>query len=645
MIHLVVDRCTNCGAKLTEADLESGILESYSYCLCRSCVKRMRRRAEAKRRREQLRRKVAKVVPTHRIGGILNRRIPTKLALLLSLSVFCLGLLLIAVSLHQKIRSRQTLSERSGLLRQRAATPRPKPPKDRLVELLELRRKMEKEEEGRKEHRPKEEPVEPDKGSEALPPEPKVVKKPPTPTEEKERGSEALPSEPQPPTDESEDIRTSHPVGAEAMRWKRTRRENRPTESSSSAGREKERPSPPKKKPFQARVDEALKRGVEWLLAQQREEGCFGGRYQTSYPMGNTAICVYALLSAGVKPDSEAVEKAFQYLKKLPMKRTYSVSLLLLAIDALLRRSVMEEGRLPKKWRTEVVKKFRKSPRRLRELAKDAAKWLVEAQIENGLWTYTKSKRARRTGGDMSNTQFALLALDAALRLGIAIPKEVFKRSLNYLLKNQQKRYKKFKEPFYVPAAELSIKELQSYNIRKQKDRTVVIKTMFVRGFGYTESRLRKDAYLTMTAAGLADLVICKGALEKAHSFTRYKKRCDAAIRDAAAYIAKHFSVNSGLRRWATGGWTRLTGSNGWGDYYHLYSIGRAGTMAMLERFGGHNWYVEGAEAILKSQLGDGSWENSLIDTSFALLFLARAVVPPADVHYTGEGLLPKKKK
>ncbi|MCX7704183.1 MAG: hypothetical protein N2234_08850, partial [Planctomycetota bacterium] len=61
--------------------------------------------------------------------------------------------------------------------------------------------------------------------------------------------------------------------------------------------------------------------------------------------------------------------------------------------------------------------------------------------------------------------------------------------------------------------------------------------------------------------------------------------------------------------------------------------------------FGERCWYEEGAKAILASQMEDGSWDRELVDTSFAILFLSRAVVAPADdTIYTGEGLLPGNK-
>ena len=68
-----------------------------------------------------------------------------------------------------------------------------------------------------------------------------------------------------------------------------------------------------------------------------------------------------------------------------------------------------------------------------------------------------------------------------------------------------------------------------------------------------------------------------------------------------------------------------------------------ADSLALLERFGTHRWYEEGARLLLKMQRADGSWGGDVVSTSFALLFLARGVVPvvgtPDDVIETGAGI------
>jgi hypothetical protein len=66
--------------------------------------------------------------------------------------------------------------------------------------------------------------------------------------------------------------------------------------------------------------------------------------------------------------------------------------------------------------------------------------------------------------------------------------------------------------------------------------------------------------------------------------------------------------------------------------FYYLYGLERYAMHFGIERVAGHDWYREGAEALLARQEGNGSWGN-LEDTCFAILFLRRATLaPPAPV-------------
>jgi hypothetical protein len=47
-----------------------------------------------------------------------------------------------------------------------------------------------------------------------------------------------------------------------------------------------------------------------------------------------------------------------------------------------------------------------------------------------------------------------------------------------------------------------------------------------------------------------------------------------------------------------------------------------------VKRMGKHDWYVEGARYLVGAQSSGGSWKDSLVSTSFALLFLKRGTVP-----------------
>jgi hypothetical protein len=66
--------------------------------------------------------------------------------------------------------------------------------------------------------------------------------------------------------------------------------------------------------------------------------------------------------------------------------------------------------------------------------------------------------------------------------------------------------------------------------------------------------------------------------------------------------------------------------------YYYLYGLERAGVLTGTEVFGRREWYPEGAQALLRMQGGNGSWDNDAWNTCFAILFLKRATRPLEDV-------------
>ena len=65
---------------------------------------------------------------------------------------------------------------------------------------------------------------------------------------------------------------------------------------------------------------------------------------------------------------------------------------------------------------------------------------------------------------------------------------------------------------------------------------------------------------------------------------------------------------------------------NWWG--YALYGVERVGLASGFKQFGRHDWYRELAEDAVIQQGANGSWGSGVVDTSYALLFLARGRHP-----------------
>jgi hypothetical protein len=209
-------------------------------------------------------------------------------------------------------------------------------------------------------------------------------------------------------------------------------------------------------------------------------------------------------------------------------------------------------------------------------------------------WIRVKKQRAGPATGDNSNSQYAALGLRACLEAGIILPEEVLTLAAKWWRDSQLPDPDKGAYP--------------------------------ARGWGYARIEAPDQnvpvAYGSMTAGALGSLAIyCKMLGQEA-------KR-DPTIRDGSAWLANQWSAT-----------TNPPGTGRNALYYYLYAIERLGIFTGAETFGKHEWYVEGARAILDTQRADGSWQSGggtkaddvLYDTCFAVLFLKRGTRSLDDV-------------
>lgn len=215
-------------------------------------------------------------------------------------------------------------------------------------------------------------------------------------------------------------------------------------------------------------------------------------------------------------------------------------------------------------------------PVRYKAAIDGAVRWLIAAQNQEGGWTYSMSK-AR---GDHSNSQFALLGLHEAARAGVAVPDAVWLRAEREWLASQHRDG----------------------------------------GWGYVAQVGPTTG--SMTAAGVASLLIVGNqviaARERGYTPMGNAPDCgryhqNRAMVRGVDWLTRNFSVESNP---PLGNWY----------YYYLYGLERVGILLGLAYFGEHDWYREGAAALVERQRGDGSWRevHQLVDTSFALLFLGK---------------------
>lgn len=309
-------------------------------------------------------------------------------------------------------------------------------------------------------------------------------------------------------------------------------------------------------------VASAVKRGVAWLRSEQKADGSFG-----SNP-GETALALMALRHSGVPAADKACMKAARNLERaLPDGTVYGAALGTLALLA-------------------------QSPERHRKEVGKLVKHLVRGQCRNGQWSYAYRATTRKSAGDNSNTQLAILALAAARARRIEVPKEAFERCHAFFVGSQNEDG----------------------------------------GFGYAHNQ-RKRSYGSMTAGGAMALAVCRPG------------EPSPAAKRAFAWLAKDF--DPAKNRDAAKAFGKKKGKRGddfW-KHYWLWSLERACSVADVGKLGKHDWYGEGAAHLVETQHEKGHWkdpERSVQATSFALLFLARksktVITPRAKDRVTTPG-------
>ncbi len=311
-------------------------------------------------------------------------------------------------------------------------------------------------------------------------------------------------------------------------------------------------------------VRTAIDGGTKYLLNEQNEKK---GNWNdiANYPGGVTALCTLALLNSGVDPSHPQIQRALSFLRTIELNKksqTYSVALQTMAFCAA-------------------------NPRQDLVQIQNNVNWLESIQQLEGQWNYTAA-----AGGDNSNSQFALLALHEAERVGATVKQETWERAASY--------WKGCQNPG------------GSWGYRKGWDQ----------GLG------------SMTCAGIAATVICDGRVDNPNAKIEnglvqccQPQKEDDSLDRALTWLGNNFSVrrNPG-RRGAASTW----------HFYYLYGLERVGRLTARRLIGEHDWYREGAEYLISQQdpfshhwVGQGHAENHPhIATALALLFLSKGRRP-----------------
>ncbi len=343
-----------------------------------------------------------------------------------------------------------------------------------------------------------------------------------------------------------------------------------------------EEQAPPLPEDLQKRIETAVTAGRQSLLDRLETPGC---------PL---PLALHALLHAGLPHDHPAVQawlgKLDAHLEEAVSQSPYEAGL-----TALLLADLHEKG-----------SKERDFLKPLQRIADTLVSW----QKPSGSWGYAERPRGIRLNpqglplSDENNStlQVALLGLQAASHCGAQVPEKAWRQAAAFLLKDQQ--------PPVGPKGE----------------------DPGPAGWDYGAAGERTLPYQSMTAAGVASLLLCADHLAK----------------EDPLLLRIRASVKAGLR-WMDGNFSLYSERGGLcHQYYYLYTLERLGAFARTGTLGGKPWYRKGAEFLVGHQGKDGGWtstEDPRATTAFALLFLTRASrgVAPYPVQDFDPGKVPPK--
>jgi hypothetical protein len=307
-------------------------------------------------------------------------------------------------------------------------------------------------------------------------------------------------------------------------------------------------------------IKDSIEGGLRYLKKEQQADGSWAE--YTGQPGGLSALCVLAMLNSGVPTEDESIQRALKYLREIRPEKTYATSLQTMVF-------------------------CRATPKRDMALILRNVRWLEQNQIyserSKGAWSYPGSS------GDNSNSQFAMLALHEAERIGARITPRTWNLARAYW------------EDCQNPDG----------------------------SWGYVKGQSGTGS---MTCAGITSLIIAADKLQGADAKVdgdrilccRQQAEPNNRIRMAMKWFGRNFAV------------THNPGRDNQFHYYYLYGMERVGRLSANRFLGQHDWYREGAEVLLQKKggsivdpwPGQGLEADPKIATSMALLFLAKGRWP-----------------
>jgi hypothetical protein len=367
-------------------------------------------------------------------------------------------------------------------------------------------------------------------------------------------------------------------------------------------------------------VHAAIRKGAEWLKKARERNGSWvdsGGSFAREFQVGSTALCVMALLHAGVPREDPAVRDGLAVILKANLSKVYDVGVSLMAVEA---------KYLPLEQYEEVIELTEEKARKAiaekmtpqdKAWVQKAVDWLLTHQAKDGTWGYPEGSA---DGLDHSNTQYALLGLKSAARCGAKIQPRVWRQIAEHWIEVQK--------PSGGPKVELRLTWTGEPGVEVRSEESVgpAAWGYFVREITGATVPVLDKGHGSMVCAGLTSLIIAQSELVRTKDLDEsLRARLEAAKRAGLAWVQRNYSVRGCPP--AAGFWSVF-------HLYYLYSLERVGVLYGIREIAGHDWYLEGAVLLVRDQRPDGGWisydEIPVVDSAFALLFLKKATLKVA---------------
>ncbi len=399
----------------------------------------------------------------------------------------------------------------------------------------------------------------------------------------------------------------------------------------------------------QARVDAAIKKGVEYLKSKNSEfMNTFG---HVDRQMSDCELVLLTYVTADVPITDPAAKELFDDMMKRKPEATYCTSLQAMVLEEVDR--VKHQHRIAQ-----------------------CAQFLVDNQSAQGFWGYgeptqavenftptttsnpvaTQPKGAKvyedpgvssakikprvknriavkktRDGNpnDNSNSQYAALGVRACHDSGIIIPRDVTALAVKWIRTCQKNESNAKAEPLDLDTL-IGGGGGGGGGTGPGSTATALRVVAAPQGWCYRDHDDHK-AYGSMTAGSIGSLCIWMYVNDNDEGRNKSWKR-DKDVHKGLQWMNKNWSVTCNPGPYEHAGMEE--NSQHWYHYY-LYAMERVGMLYGTETIGSHEWYPEGAKELLNTQKDDGSWENAR-NTCFAILFLKRATRPLVATHAAG---------